>query len=194
MDKLKVAMASPKNRAKSEYRFESHFCYKFTRRGHPPLNCSFAGRAEHIPLNPDISLTNKMGIMIVREPKSRLISAFLDGVHLDGFDDYAAGSKLRTLILNMDRNKSLRRQERLLMQAQIYANQSVLYGHQVKMLLGGFGLDLSVRNETMMLQLVDRAVQRMRQFFFVGVFEQYTRSLQLFHELAHKGNLYKCSN
>ena len=186
---LQVAMATPRSRAQSNYTFVAHYCYKFNRKGYEPMNCQIAGRPEHVPLHPQINLLEKMGIIIVREPKGRLISSFLDGVHLEGFTDRAAAYALRGLFHEMDLNKTMGRQERLLIQAQMYADQKVLYGHQVKMLLGGFNMDLSVRNETIMVQLVDRAVQRLREFFFVGVFEEYKRSLNLLHALANKGML-----
>lgn len=185
---LQVAMATPRSRAQSEYSFVSHYCYKFNRKGYEPMNCQIAGRPEHIPLHPQINLLEKMGIIIVREPKSRLISSFLDGVHLEGFTDRVAAYALRGLFHQMDQNKTMSHQERLLIKAQMYADQKPLYGHQVKMLLGGFNMDLSVRNETIMVQLVDRAVQRLREFFFVGVFEEYKRSLYLLHALSNKGN------
>lgn len=184
---LKVAMATPRSRAQSDYTFVAHYCYKFNRKGYEPMNCQIAGRPEHIPLHPQINLQEKMGIIIVREPKSRLISSFLDGVHMEGFTNRSAAYELRGLFHQMDLDKTLGHQEKLLKQAQMYANQNVLHGHQVKMLLGGFNMDLSVRNETIMVQLVDRAVQRLREFFFVGVFEEYTRSLNLLHALANKG-------
>lgn len=186
---LKIAMATPRSRAQSDYSFESHYCYKFKRKGYEPINCQIAGRPEHFPLHPKINLQDKMGIIFIREPKARLISSFLDGVHLEGFTNRTAAYELRGLFHLMDLNKTMHHHERLLIQAQMYANQNVLYGHQVKMLLGTFNMDLSVRNETIMVQLVDRAVQRLREFFFVGIFEDYARSLRLLHALANKGKI-----
>ena len=69
----------------------------------------------------------------------------------------------------------------------MYVYHRDFYGHQVKMLLGLPHLDLSVYNATLLHEVVDKAVDRLRRFFFVGVFEEYARSLHLFHTLANVG-------
>jgi len=184
---LEIDMATPRSRANSPFSFESHYCFKFHRKGYDPIVCNFAGRPEHLPLSAGLDLHQKMGIMIVREPKSRLISAFLDGVHIENFPNRTDGHEMRKLFHEMDLNKSMNHNERLLLQAQQYADHYSQVGHQVKMLVNGLTLNLSVKNETVMHALVDRAVARMREFYFVGIFEQYSRSLRLFHELANKG-------
>lgn len=192
MKMLQKDMATPQSRSKSPFSFESHYCFQFRRKGYDPIVCNFAGRPEHLPLSPVLNLHEKMGIMIVREPKSRLISAFLDGVHIESFPNRTDGHEMRRVFHEMDMNKSMNHNERLLLQAQQYADHYSQVGHQVKMLVNGLTLNLSVKNETIMHELVKRAVLRMREFYFVGIFDQYARSLRLFHELANKGKHYFC--
>lgn len=188
MQMLEYAMGNNRNRSMSPYSFEAEYCFKFKRKGYEPITCHFSGRPEHIPLHPKLNLHEKMGIMVVREPKSRLISAFLDGVHTEGFTNRTEAYEMRVLLHKMDQNKSVPYYERLLTRGQIYADHRSQVGHQVKMLTGGLALDLSVKNDEVMKDLIDRAVKRMREFYFVGLFDQYARSLRLFHELANKGN------
>ena len=126
-------------------------------------------------------------MVVIREPKGRVISALLDGVHIEGIRDITHALELRKTILEVDRNSSLTKELKLIRKAEMYVYHRDLYGHQVKMLLGLPHLDLSVYNETLLHEVVDKAVDRLRRFFFVGVFEEYARSLHLFHALANVG-------
>ena len=174
------------NRSHSAFRYISHYCYQFTREGHPPLKCIFSGRPEHIPLRDSVDLDFTMGLLMVRDPKSRVISAFLDGVHLEGLNS-TYGKKLQKELQTIRLNNNISREENLLQRAQIYAYHSDLYGHQVKMLLGLPVLDLSQPNPKHIEEIVQRAAHRLRKFYFVGLFEEYARSLKLFHALANVG-------
>lgn len=184
---LSYAFGSPQNRSRAGFRYDSQYCYKFLRDGYAPINCTFAGRPEHLPLHPKTDLTQRMSFLIVREPKSRIISAFLDGVHLEGFTNRSAGYEMRFMFNDMNKDKQLSREEKLLRQARMYAHHHALYGHQVKMLLGLPVVDLSKPHPRHIKATVALAVERMRQFFFVGIFDEYARSLRLFHELANVG-------
>lgn len=55
------------------------------------------------------------------------------------------------------------------------------------MLIGDFTLDLPRKTDELYPHIVDVAVDRLRKFFFVGIFEQYARSLYLFHAMANAG-------
>ena len=190
---LTYAYGSPRNRTLAPFRYDTQYCFKFIRDGYPKLECKFAGRPEHIPLYPQDDLQKLMGMVVIREPKGRVISALLDGVHIEGIRDIAHAIELRKTILEVDRNSSLTKELKLIRKAEMYVYHRDLYGHQVKMLLGLPHLDLSVYNETLLHEVVDKAVDRLRRFFFVGVFEEYVRSLHLFHALANVGKHTQCS-
>ena len=184
---LTYAYGSLRNRTLSQFRYDPQYCFKFIRDGYPKLECKFAGRPEHIPLYPQDDLEQLMGMVVIREPKGRIISAFLDGVHLEGMENRTRGYELRRIMTEIDRDTSLTKEVKLMKKAEMYVYHRDLYGHQVKMLLGLPHLDLSVYNETLLHEVVDKAVDRLRRFFFVGVFEEYVRSLHLFHALANVG-------
>jgi hypothetical protein len=184
---LTYAFGSPRNRTLAPFRYDEQFCFKFVRTGFPPLNCTFAGRPEHIPMHPSTSLEASMGMVIIREPKSRIISALLDGVHLEGFVNRSQGYELRNIFTAMDKDKETPHQHKLLKKAQLYTYHPNLYGHQVKMLLGEMTVDLSKKTDALYPSIVERALERLRHFYFVGIFDQYVRSLHLFHALANVG-------
>jgi hypothetical protein len=56
----------------------------------------------------------------------------------------------------------------LLNQAQIYANRSYIYGYQLRLIIGSLGEDLSEVDDDLHMPLVYRAIDRLRDFFFVG--------------------------
>lgn len=187
MDMLAYSVGSHYNRSHAGFRFDSQYCYKFIRDGYEPIKCTFAGRPEHVPLRPSVDLTTVMGLLIVREPKSRIISAFLDGYHLEGFVNRTLGYEMRQEFNQIDRGNQSTREQKLLKKAQMYAYHHALYGHQVKMLLGLPIIDLSKPTPAHVEEVVALAVQRMKQYFFVGIFDEYARSLRVFHELANVG-------
>ena len=91
-----------KPNAQREFDYKSAFCYLFNRKGYPPLltipnihdkhawepydpkRCRVSSRPEHIPLNADPAESMEHAIVLIREPKARIISAFLDGQHHEG--------------------------------------------------------------------------------------------------------------
>jgi hypothetical protein len=172
-----------------QFGYNSSYCFRFYRSGHPELNCQFAGRPEHNPLHHSLNLDHHFGMAIVREPKSRVVSAFLDAVHLEGFANRTHYHKLREKIQQISANKTIPRLERLLIEAQMYADYPGLYGHQVKMLTGEEFWDLSKRDDPRLDKVLARAINRLSKFFFVGIFDEYARSLRLFHALANKGEV-----
>lgn len=184
---LTYAFGSPRNKTLAQFHYVSHYCYKFERNGFPPINCSFTGRPEHIALHSSVNLGAEMGMVIIREPKARVISALLDGVHVEGFENRTRVYELRNMFTAMDKNKETPHLQKLIKKAELYSRHPGLYGHQVKMLLGDLKLDLSVKTDELYPSVVDKAVERLRQFYFVGIFEEYARSLKLFHALANVG-------
>lgn len=187
MKMLEQEADSTDDNAPTGFRFNEHYCYKFERTGYEPLNCTFAGRPDHIPLYRRDDLTKLMGLLMVREPKSRIISAFLDNVHIEGFANRTSGREMKDKLIAMDLEKDVPHEVNLLKKAQMYVHHHALYGHQVKMLLGLPVLDLSQPRTKHIEAVVARAVDRMTNFFFVGIFDEYARSLKVFHEMANVG-------
>ena len=112
----------------------------------------------------------------------------MDAVHSEGFHNRTAYWQIRDQIKALDANKSLRPERKMLLQCQLYANHPYLLGLQVKQLIGGKIVDFSKTDNIPKLDaLVDKAIARLGQFFFVGVFDEYVRSMKLFHHLAKVG-------
>jgi hypothetical protein len=162
-------------------------CYEFHRVNHESLHCNFAGPTKHAPISMDENLDVSMGLGIIREPKSRIISAFLNGVHCQGFKYRKDCLKMQESFTKLAKDKDVSRLHNLLKMAQKYVDYPNIGGQGVKMLLGDFQIRLDMHNETAIHSVVAQAIKRLRQFFFVGVFDEYVRSLKLFHALADKG-------
>jgi hypothetical protein len=184
---LTYAFGSSRNRTLAPFHYDAQYCFKFVRDGYPPLQCTFAGRPEHIPLYRSTDLSAEMGMVMIREPKARVISALLDGVHLEGFVNRTRGYELRNIFTAMDKDTTTPHTHQLMQKADLYCFHPMLYGHQTKMLLGEMDLDLSIQKPDLYPSVVERAVEVLRRFYFVGIFEEYKRSLKLFHALADAG-------
>ena len=188
---LAHSVSTPDARKASQFLFgyNSSFCYGFYRNGYEPINCKFAGRSEHYPLSDSTNLKQEMGLAIIREPKSRVISAYLDGIHVEGFHNRLEHTALKRRILNITTaSHNMSSMETKLLQCQMYANYKFLLGFQVKMLVGGKVVDFTSKGNIPALErTVDQAIDKLKQFFFVGVFDEYIRSMKLFHALANVG-------
>lgn len=82
-DLARAQRLSEKNRP---YYYQSHFCYKFVRQdGHAiqHVACQFAGPVEHVPMGWQ---PGEHRMVMVREPRSRIVSAYLDAMHHEGMD------------------------------------------------------------------------------------------------------------
>jgi len=144
----------------------------------------------------------KYGIIIVRDPLSRLVSSFLDGMHTEGMP-LAVVRSLKARQENMSSSTDPEDPATVRRRFEDYSQHPHFIGCQVKMLNGfecasaaplvvalqdpararlapqqRFGL--APFNST----LLQTAIERLRAFFFVGVFEQYPRSLALLHRAA----------
>jgi len=106
---------------------------------------------------------------MLREPKARMISAFLYGIHNAGFElNMSAFGQLRQQIKKIALNSSQSKNEVLLQQAQIYANSPFIYGYQLRLISGSLDVDLSKIQDDLHMPLVHKAISRLRDFFFVG--------------------------
>lgn len=140
----------------------------------------------HSPLPLTIDFENISVIALFREPKSRILSSFLDARHHEGMSevDFKALQNKIDEILEEGENGEL---EKLLKQLLVYASHPHMMGCQVKMVMGyecSAPLKLSYpQNQS----FVDQAVDRMNRFFFVGLTDYYNVSVDLFHKVSHHG-------
>ena len=182
-----LVVYKPKGSTAENMGFNSSYCYHFYREGHPNLDCKFAGPTDHDPLYSFINMKQEMGMTIVREPKSRVISAYLDNVHKEGFHRFDYWN-LRVKLDAIDKNTSISAEEKDIEKCLVYTSHPLLKGLQIKLLTGGGVVDFTKTDDVPMLEkLLSQAIDRLRQFFFVGVFDEYIRSMKLFHELANVG-------
>ena len=187
-EKLTKSVITYRNADAETMGYNSSFCYHFYRAGHPTLECEFAGPVDHRPLLSRTDLRQEMGMAIIREPKSRAISAFMDGIHKEGFPHRPDYWALRAQFDLMDKNKSVPALENTILKAQMYANHPLLKGLQIKLLIGDPIVDFTKTNDIPKLEeMLKLAIERLRQFFFVGIFDEYVRSMKLFHALANVG-------
>ena len=186
---LAHSVSTPQARKASQFLFgyNSSFCYNFYSNGYAPLDCKFSGRTDHVPLSATVDLKKEMGLAIIREPKSRVVSAFLDAVHGEGFHNKSEYWLMREKMKLIEADKNLTTAQKNLLNCQMYASHPFLLGIQVKQLTGGQIIDFSNKDDSKLEGYVDQAIDRLRQFFFVGVFDEYIRSMKLFHELANVG-------
>lgn len=82
----------------------THYCYNFNRND---LNCTFAGRSEHILLHVKVNLKDVMGLVIIREPKSRRTTR-------RGVINMLHREELCCIFTQMDLNSSSNHQQMLL--------------------------------------------------------------------------------
>jgi len=142
-------------------------------------------RHDELPSGKNLHVTNV--VTMLREPKARMISAFLYGVHIAGFEHNMSDfehMRKEMEVLKSNSNDSLSMNASLLQRAQIYANRSYIYGYQLRMIIGSLNFDLSKVNDYLHMPLVHKAISRLRDFFFVGIFEEYNKSIQVLHALS----------
>jgi hypothetical protein len=169
-------------------------CFHFHRRGYQSLDCPFEGMQNHDVLHKDVDLHDTMALTFIREPKSRVISAFLHGVHCQGIeskicDEIRKINRASKSMSTSRKSNGMTRQEKLLKAANMYVSYPGMLGQQVKWLIGDSRLALYPGDPKHVEEMVAKALARLKQFFFVGLFEQYSRSFHLFHALANVGKL-----
>ena len=141
-------------------------CFSPMSQGHRPLLPTPSHGAE-TPTPLDLSRV----AMMLRDPKQRILSAFMDGKHAEGMPD----SKQNAAPW---RNASLSIFAKIL----AYSQHPDIIGCQVKMLNG---LDCAAPVEVNQ-SLLDTAKKRLRKLFFVGIFDDYSTSLERFHrDMGH---------
>ena len=138
-------------------------CFSPMSHGHRPMLPESAGK----PTPLDLSRV----AMMLRDPRQRILSAFFDGMHAEGMSD----SKQNAAPW---RNASLPITSKIL----AYSQHPDIIGCQVKMLNG---LECAAPVEVNQ-SLLDTAKKRLRKLFFVGIFEEYSTSLERFHrDMGH---------
>lgn len=128
------------------------------------------------------SLTHKM-ITILREPKSRLISSILDQFHREGMStiDYQNITlHLKTFENNGEDYKNL-----MLRKLQYLTKLPNFYGCQVKMLNGVPCISNKLVSNGFNQTALDFAINRIKQYMFVGIFERYEDTIKMMHFFAN---------
>lgn len=157
-------------------------------RGSSLTKCRSLRGNYHRPIPKTFDTQHFAAITFLREPKSRLISAFLDASHHEGMDskDFLI---LKEKMYPTAESEDTDSVERLVHAARLYAQEPAFLGCQTKMVLGYQCGDTKfilprVINQT----IISEAVDRLRQFYFVGIFEQYSLSVHLFYRMIAKKN------
>lgn len=132
-----------------------------------------------LPLN---SPNNKV-VMIFREPKSRIISSFTNFAHTEGMNKQYE-KDLRSRMLKVSRSLCGRQiggvKTECTYNARLYtyASDQATKGCVVKTLNGIWCMNNEVILNTAMVEL---AIQRIKQFYFVGIFEDWDNMLTKFY-------------
>ena len=120
-----------------------------------------------------------LGVAIFRDPKSRIISAFFDSYHHEGMNkhDYFA--------LKLSPNKlESANMSQVLESLHKFANHPNIIACQTKMLLGLPCRSNSLTFDVINTTAIEQAKKKLHKLFFVGIFEYYRRSIDLFHRMV----------
>jgi hypothetical protein len=158
----------------------------------------------HRPIPNKFDFNEGKPIIILRDPKSRIISSFLDNHHREGMTN-SYFEELKTKMTaglepvtedeetedygNMGMSKKA--VKRMVLSAKVYSNDSAFLGCQGKMILGyqcsdsSFILPRSPLNQS----FISEVKQRLSKFYFIGFFEEYEKSIRLFHAMNNVSTL-----
>ena len=109
-------------------------------------------------------------VTILRDPESRMISSYCDGIHEEGLPKEEVAALKSHLIY------SVNNEEGCIKNFLIYSNFHANHGCYTKM-LNGFPCSADV-NVTK--KMTETALDNLRKFRFVGIFEEYAESVDLF--------------
>ena len=130
--------------------------------------------------------TTIIAVTMMRQPALRLISSFFDGGgHWEGFND-----KLHTNMLKKWETYPQEEPDQIKQTTIRKALEYIYHPHMIgcvtKMLLGyPCYSDYLSKQSSFNVTALHVAKQRLRQFFFVGIFEHYEESIRLFHRIAN---------
>jgi hypothetical protein len=131
-----------------------------------------------------------IGVAMIRNPKLRLISAFLDSMHREGLPK-EENEKLLDAISKHPVNRTNTGENNLFLTAADYMNHKNMIGCYTKM-LNGYDCYSSflTRDSPFNKTALSVAINRLRNFYFVGIFEEYEESIRLFHTMAKVQNVH----
>lgn len=143
--------------------------------------CQMGG--PHTPLAVDVDASEVSLLAMFRDPKKRIISAFLDSMHHEGMppEDFTALSE-QIAALGDDNNGF----DRLIARAQLFASNQNNIGCQVKMLNGHECSSPLFKNQPFNNTALQYAVHRLQEFCFVGLTDSFDLSVRLFHAMANQ--------
>ena len=122
-----ITTAELSSHGKKPFHYQSSYCYRFIREGYPDLECHMTGRPEHIPLIKNGIVWSEQVLAIIREPKSRVISALLDAKHHEGMIPSVWNQLEKQMKEAVDKNET-RAYLNLLKAANVYANHPDISG------------------------------------------------------------------
>jgi len=128
-----------------------------------------------LPLFPEMFPDVSNVITILRKPQSRIISAFIDNIHTEGM------SKKSIQDMNITTNYST---SSCLYNYKIYSSYPANYGCYTKM-INGFGCHKYINITTTM---IENAINKLHEFLFVGIMEEYELSVRLFLKVVNNYN------
>ena len=156
---------------------------------------SAEGNRFHGPL--DRSEMTKEGlskfVTVLRDPTSRIISSFCDGVDLHYGLSKSTKDSLNDQFNAVDkwewkRNKTLIKDNFML-----YLKQPFIYGCYVRLLTGYACNDETVSHDKL-TALLPEALTVIDSFLFAGISEEYNTTLKLFYRIAARNNITKTEN
>jgi hypothetical protein len=185
-------------------------CMRITRKK-SSFHCSIHNHLyHHKPYNPNTKLNIRQQqqqskstdpspmqfLIMLRQPKSRIFSAFSDGYHHEGMSidefenlkfkmfNHSTSTSFSDIVALNSSSKYLKE---FLFAAKVYFEEPAIRGCQTKMILGyecadtTFTLSYPEVNQT----AIDEAKKKLSQFFFIGVLEEYSKSISLFHRVSN---------
>jgi hypothetical protein len=159
------------------------------------LSCVSIGQHEHYPIreNEKAKYNYKLGMIgvaMIRDPKLRLISAFLDSMHREGLPK-EENDKLMDAISRHPVNRTNTEEKNQFLKAADYMGHKNMIGCYTKM-LNGYDCYSSfiTRDSPFNRTALNLAISRLEKFYFVGIFEEYQESIQLFHAMTKVKNIH----
>jgi hypothetical protein len=125
-----------------------------------------------------------IAVTMIRRPFDRILSAFMDSLHSEGFSEDER-IELQKRMQNFSDQTSLPDQ---LEKAKIYLGHPNAVGCYTKMLNGHECYSSFITRDTAFNETaLNVAKSLLNQFYFVGILEQYEKSIHLFHKMANAG-------
>jgi hypothetical protein len=155
-------------------------------------NMRLLSRDQHAPLprTKSFVLRGSLGgmavITMLRDPRHRLISAYLDGAHHEGMSDEGYSNLFHVMGPQLP-DFSMANSKQHLKRAQVYADHGNMVGCYTKMLNGYECHSRYItRHAPFNNEALEKAVKVLNKFYFVGLMEHYNTSITILHKMLGK--------